>query len=162
MWSWLYTGNQKWWDALNTLGPDFGYFPNAKKSRITSKPSKEASVKEVFKDTAVNVTVQGQKHLGAVIGSREYLEEYVSEKVTNWVSEITKLAEFALSQPQACYAAYTLGLKHRWTYFLRTLPDIQDLLELLKNAISKVLIPAITEHRCSWLDRDILALPVRL
>ena len=27
----------------------------------------------------MNVTVQGQKHLGAVIGSREYLEEYVSE-----------------------------------------------------------------------------------
>lgn len=103
----------------------------------------------MFKDTAVNVTVQGQKHLGAVIGSRKYLEEYVSEKVTNWVSEATKLAEFALSQPQACYAAYTFGLKHRWTYFLRTLPDIQDLLEPLENAISKVLIPAITEHRSS-------------
>ena len=102
------------------------------------------------------------KHLGAVIGSREHLEEYVSEKVTNWVSEITKLAEFALSQPQACYAAYSFGLKHRWTYFLRTLPDIQELLEPLDNAISKVLIPAITEHRCTPLDRNILALPVRL
>ena len=87
-------------------------------------------MKEVFKDTAVNVTVEGQKHLGAVIGSREYLEEYVSEKVTNWVSEITKLTEFALSQPQACYAAYTFGLKHRWTYFLRTLPDIQAFVTL--------------------------------
>ena len=32
----------------------------------------------------------------------------------------------------------------------------------LENAISKVLIPAITEHRCTRLDRDILALPVRL
>ena len=153
---------KKWWDALNTLGPGFGYFPNAQKCWIISKADKEASVKEVFKDTAVNVTVQGQKHLGAVIGSREYLEKYVSEKVTNWVSEVTKLAEFALSQPQACYAAYTFGLKHRWTYFLRTLPDIQDLLEPLENAISKVLIPAITEHRSSQLDRDILALPVRL
>ena len=118
-------------------------------------------MKEVFKDTAVNVTVEGQKHLGAVIGSLEYLEEYVSE-MTNWVSEITKLAEFALSQPQACYAAYSFGLKHRWTYFLRTFPDIQELLEPLENAISKVLIPAITEHRCTPLDMDILALPVRL
>ena len=153
---------KKWWGVLNSLGPVFGYFPNPKKCWIISKPDKEASVKEVFKDTAVNVTVEGQKHLGAVIGSREYLEEYVSEKVTNWVSEITKLAEFALSQPQACYAAYTFGLKHRWTYFLRTLSDIQELLEPLENAISKVLIPAITEHRCTRLDRDILALPVRL
>ena len=104
---------KKWWDALNSLSPVFGYFPNPKKCWIISKPDKEASVKEVFKDTAVNVTVEGKKHLGAVIDSREYLEEYVSEKVTNWVSEITKLAEFTLSQPQACYAAYTFGLKHR-------------------------------------------------
>ena len=29
----------------------------------------------------------------------------------DWVSEITGLAEFAVSQPQACYAAFTLGLK---------------------------------------------------
>ncbi|CAH3180463.1 unnamed protein product, partial [Porites lobata] len=151
-----------WWDALSTLGPDFGYFPNDRKCWIIAKPAKEESVREAFKDTSINVTVQGQKHLGAAIGSREYLEEYVSEKVTNWINDIAKLAEFALSQPQACYAAYTFGLKHRWTYFLRTLPDIQDLLEPLEDAISHMLIPAITERKCTQLDRNILALPVRL
>ena len=151
-----------WWDALSTLGPDFGYFPNDRKCWIIAKPAKEESVREAFKDTSINVTVQGQKHLGAAIGSREYLEEYVSEKVTNWINDIAKLAEFALSQPQACYAAYTFGLKHRWTYFLRTLPDIQDLLEPLEDAISHMLIPAITERKCNQLDRNILALPVRL
>jgi len=46
-----------------------------------------------------------QKHHGAAIGSREYLEEYVSEKVTNWINGTAKMAQFALSQPQACYAA---------------------------------------------------------
>ena len=125
-----------WWDALSTLGPDFGYFPNDRKCWIIAKPAKEESVREAFKDTSINVTVKGQKYLGAAIGSREHLEEYVSEKVTNWINDIAKLAEFALSQPQACYAAYTFGLKHRWTYFLRTLPDIQDLLEPLEDAIS--------------------------
>ena len=73
----------------------------------------------MFKDTVVNVAVQGQKHLGAVIGSQEHLEEYFSGKVTNWVSKVTKLAEFTLSQPQACYAAYTFGLKHCWTRRVR-------------------------------------------
>ena len=82
--------------------------------------------------------------------------------MANWISEITKLAEFAVTQPQASYAAYTFGLKHRWTYFLRTLPEIQDLLEPLESAISRVLIPAITDRQCGQLDRDILALPVRL
>ena len=119
-------------------------------------------MKEAFKGTAINVTVQGQRHLGAAIGSQEYVEEYVNDKVNSWISEITKLAEFAVTQPQASYAAYTFGLKHRWTYFLRTLPDIQDLLEPLESAISRVPIPAITHRQCGQLDRDILALPVRL
>ena len=42
------------------------------------------------------------------------------------------------------------------------MPDIQDLLEPLENAISHTLIPAITERKCNQLDRNILALPVRL
>ena len=29
-----------WWDALSTLGPDFGYFPNDRKCRIIAKPAK--------------------------------------------------------------------------------------------------------------------------
>jgi len=42
------------------------------------------------------------------------------------------------------------------------LPAIQDLLEPLEDAISHMLIPAITEHKCNQLDRNIIALPVRL
>ena len=77
-----------WWDALSTLGPDFGYFPNDRKCWITAKSAKKESVWEAFKDTSINVTVQGQKHLRAAIGSREYLDEYVSEKLTNWINGI--------------------------------------------------------------------------
>ena len=153
---------KQWWDALNSLGPDFDYFPNAKKCWIIAKPDKQALVSEAFKDTVINVTVEGQKHLGAVVGSRDFLESYVSEKVDNWVGEVAQLAEFAKAQPQASYAAYTFGLKHRWTYFIRTLPDIQDLLEPLEEAIAQVLIPAIVERKFSQLDREVLALPVRL
>jgi hypothetical protein len=89
------------------------------------------------------------------------LVEYVNEKVEGWLEEVTKLAKFAVSQPQASYAVYTFGLKHRWTYFLRTLPDIQDLIQPLENAISNIFLPALTDHECTQLERDILALPVR-
>ena len=145
---------KRWWDTLSTLGPDFGYFPNDKKCWIIAKPDKKETVEEVFKETNINVTVEGKRHLGVVIGSREYLDEYVSEKVSEWVGEVIKLAGLAQTQPQACYAAYTFGLKHRWTYFLRTLPGIQDLLEPLENAVSQVLISAITERDIKHLDRD--------
>ena len=87
----------------------------------------------------------------------------MGSKVEDWISQVVKLAEFAMSQPQACYAAFTFGLRHRWTYFLRTLPDIEDLLEPLERAIADVLIASITDHHCTTpSERDLLALPVRL
>ena len=45
---------------------------------------------------------------------------------------------------------------------MRTLPDIEDLLEPLERAISDVLIPSLTEHNCSVAERKLLALPARM
>ena len=90
---------KKWWDALSLFGPELGYFPNDKKCWIIAKPEKEEHARKVFKDTAINITTEGHKHLGAVIGSRAYLNEYITEKVTSWANEVATLAEFALSQP---------------------------------------------------------------
>ena len=152
---------KRWWDVLTEAGPDLGYYPNAKKCWLITKPDKKDHAKAIFEGTAINISTQGQKHLGAALGSRAYLEEYVDGKVEEWVSQVVKLAEYATSNPQVCYAAFTFGLCHRWTYFLRTLPDIEDLLEPLERAIADVLIPSITDHHCTKEERDLVALPVR-
>ena len=110
----------RWWDKLSSSGPALGYFPNTKKCWLITKPEKEEEARAFFAVTAINVTMEGYKHLGAALGSRSYFEEYVGEKVEEWVSQVIKLAEFAVSQPQASYAAFTFGLRYRWTYFLRT------------------------------------------
>ena len=72
---------RKWWDELPESGPPLGYFPNAKKCWLIIKPEREQAAREVFRDTAINVTIEGHKHLGAALGSRSFLEEYVGEKV---------------------------------------------------------------------------------
>ena len=113
---------RQWWNELEESGSELGSFPNAKKCWLIVKPCKEVA-RDFFAGTAINATAEGYKHLGAALGSRSHLEEYVNEKMVDWVSEVTRLAEFAVSQPQACNAAFTLRLKHRWTYFLRTLLD---------------------------------------
>ena len=41
----------------STLGPDFGFFPNKKKWWLIAKPNKTESVKEVFKETDINIIV---------------------------------------------------------------------------------------------------------
>ena len=43
---------------------------------------------------------------GAALGSRSNLKEYVSEKLVDWVNEETRLAEFAVSQPQALLCGF--------------------------------------------------------
>ena len=73
-----------------------------------------------------------------------------------------KLAEFAAVNPQASYAAFTFGLKHRWTYYLRILPDIEELLDPLERALGDALILAMTGHTFTPAERELLALLVRL
>ena len=68
---------KRWWDMLITLDPDFGYFSSGKKWWIITKLDKEES--------DIRITMEGKNHLRAAISSREYLEEYVSEKVLIWL-----------------------------------------------------------------------------
>ena len=56
--------------------------------------------RDLFGQTSINIPTQGQKHLGAVLSSRSYLEEYGSEKADDWVGHVVKLAEFAATQPR--------------------------------------------------------------
>ena len=70
--------------------------------------------------------------------------------------------EFATTQPQSSYAAFVFGLRHRRTYFLRTLPDIAPFLEPLEHAITDLLVPAITEHVTTQEEQNLLELPVCL
>ena len=72
---------KRWWDVLTEAGPDLGYYPNAKKCWLITKPDKKDHAKAIFEGTAINISTQGQKHLGAALGSRAYLEEYVDGKV---------------------------------------------------------------------------------
>ena len=118
-----------WWDELMVGGPPLGYFPNPQKCWLIVKSERERLAKEIFGEININITTEGRKHLGAALGSRVFFEEYVDEKVGEWVAQVTRLAELATTQPQSSYAAFVFGPRHRWTYFLRTLPDITPFLE---------------------------------
>ena len=63
--------------SLEERGSGLGYFPNAKKCWLIVKPCREEEARELFAGMAINVTTEGQKHLGAALGSRSYLEEYI-------------------------------------------------------------------------------------
>ena len=117
-----------WWDDLAALRPTFGYYPNGSKPLLVVKQKHEEAARRLFRDTDVNISIEGKRHLGAALGSRKFTEEYVTNKVQGWVQEITRLAKVATTQPHAACAAFTHGLSGRWSYLSRMITDIHDLL----------------------------------
>ena len=153
----------EWWAKLIDIGPKYGYYPKSSKSYVVVKEEQLEEAKNMFSGTCVNVTSAGKRHLGAVIGSQQYKDEYVNELVTRWTKELKVLSQIAEIQPQAAYSAYVHGFRGKFTYFLRTIPDISYCLQPVEDIIRNEFIPAITGgNQCSDKERDLLALPVRL
>jgi len=70
-------------------------------------------MQKIFEGSGIQVTANGQRHLGAAIGSRKFAEEYVAEKVKLWSEEICALSDFAQIHPHSAYTAFTHGVIHK-------------------------------------------------
>ena len=152
----------RWWKILEGRGGCYGYHINASKSVLLVKPPFEAEAREAFKNTAIQVRVDGCRHLGAALGTDDYCRQYVSLKMEDWCREVRQLAQFAHSQPQAAYAAFVHGLRHKWSFIARTMPNTASLFQPLEEVITCRLIPAITGRQPPGdLERSMLALPCR-
>ena len=46
----------------------------------------------------MNVTVEGKRHLGAVIATTEYCDEYVEDLVKDWNKQLTTLRTIVETQ----------------------------------------------------------------
>ena len=147
---------------MRSEGRKLGYHVNAGKSwLILKQPENITTAQEIFKDTDINITTEGKRHLGAALGSDDFKTNYIKEKVATWCTEVNNLAEIAKSQPHAAYSAYILGQQHKYRYFLRTLKNIEEELKPLDEVINNVLIPAITGFHLNDAERELVALPVK-
>ena len=117
--------------------------------------------KEVFAETGITISMDGERHLGAVLGSAEFKEQYVKNKVNCWIQDTEQLSNIANNEPQLALSAFTKALCMRWCFVQRTISNISHLFEPLEECIREKLIPAIIGRRVSDLERRLLALPVR-
>lgn len=90
----------------------------------------------------VNVTTEGKRHLGAVIGSKNYEDQYCYEKISK-KEEIETLTEIAKSQPQSAYLAFTKGYKSKFTYFMRTIESFEDYADPIQEVINEMFLPTL-------------------
>ena len=154
---------RQWWDRIVRYGPLLGYYPKASKSWLVVKKAQLVDAAEIFAGTGINITTEGRKYLGGFVGTTEGAEKYVKELVNEWLEQLDELGKIAKSEPQSAYSAFTAGFKHKLTYFMRTIPNLEEILKPIDDFLDNVLIPILTEgHQMSPDDRKLWSLPVRL
>ena len=121
---------RKFWDLLVTHGPSYGYFPKPSKTHFVVKAEFRAAAARIFEGTGIHRTEEGdrhtheagQRHLGATVGSAEFVAVYLDHRITAWAKDVDQLSQVAATHPHATYAAYDFGLRHRWTFLQCTMP----------------------------------------
>ena len=155
-------GLRKFWDELLTVGP-FGYFPKPSKSWLTVKPDQCENAVATFNGTKVQISIEGSKHLGAVIGSDAFKQRYLDEKVETWIREINLLSDIVVTEPQTAYSCFTAGYQHKLTFFLRTIVGCEEQFLRVEESIRHKFIPALTEGQIvNDIERQLLSLPPKL
>ena len=84
---------------------------------------------ETFRDYNIKITTHGHRHLGAVVGSNENKEEFVITKVSKLVKQLEIPTNFACTEPHTAFSGFIHGLRHCYTYFMRTVSGISHLLK---------------------------------
>ena len=51
------------------LAPLYGYFPNSSKTHVLAKSQHTEAAKEIFKDTGITVSTEGERYLGGAMGT---------------------------------------------------------------------------------------------
>ena len=154
---------RNWWDKIVSEGPKYGYHANASKSWLITKKSFFTKAIDAFENTSVKVTSEGRPHLGAPLGTPEYIKKFVISKVSEWSEEIELLSKIAKTQPHAAHAVLTHGLCSKWRYLSRVTPDICALIHPLEEIIRTRFAPNLTNQPpFNDNERDLLSLPARL
>ena len=101
------------------IRPTFRLLPQGNKDVVKNESFDEAV--KIFDGTNVQITRQGAKHLGAVVGCVDFKAEFISEKVESRVNELSLLSDISIIQPQSAYTCFVSVYQHKITYFLRTI-----------------------------------------
>jgi len=130
---------------------------------ISHEKTQVKQAKECFGNLEIQINEGGEKYLGAVLGTEHTKETFVKSRVEGWIGEMKRLANIAKEEPHAAYTAFTFGLKHKWKYLMRTVPNIGHLLQPIEDTIKRDFIPALSGGRNPTdLERAILELPPRM
>ena len=146
-----------WWDLIIKTGRFIGYEVNPGKSWLIVKEVHLQEAMKTFENTGINITKEGKRQLGAVVGSEKYKDEHVSSLVNEWIGQLQRLSRIAKT-----YAAFTHGFRHKFTYVMRTIPNISKNLYPLDEAVNSFISKIFGDYKFSVVERQIYSLPVKM
>ena len=142
-----------WWDRLCELGPKFGYFSETTKSWLIVKlncsdkaihiPYQHSNNNRHLGKRHLGERHRGKRNLGAALGTSQFRDKNMMEKINKWVEGLHVLSEIARIEPQAAYTCFLSDYKHKLNYYMRTIPGIGKLLRKNDEVILTEFIPAI-------------------
>ena len=87
----------------------------------------------------------------------------MKEEIEQLVTELQMLCKRAWYEPQAVYLCAITGFKHKTTYFMRTIPNINNQIKQLDEIVRTEFIPAINcGINCSDIYRKLPPFPAKL
>ena len=120
------------------------------------------TAKNLFTNTKINITTEGKCHLGTGIGSNDFRVKYITEKVEEWIDELRTLSTYAKLQPQTAYAAFCFGEQNKYSYFLCTIPGMNELTKPVDKITKNELLPLIVRESITDKEKELYSLPARL
>ena len=154
---------RRWWDTLCQVGRSYGYFTNSSKTVLLVEEDLVAVAKDLFLDTGVEITSAGVRYLGSAVGEESFTSKFLAERVEEWLEELRVLTIFAQTEPHAAHAALTHGLRSKYTFLLRTLPDHNKALDKIDKFLTEEFLPAVSNRKgFTTAELAMLQLPARL
>ena len=134
------------------------------KTMVDCKSNCSGKTVHIFKDSSIQkANSTGKRHLDATVGTSQFRDERIMEKINKWVEELHVLCETAKTEPQAAYACSLYEYKNKFNCYMRTVSGIDHLLRKADKVFLTDFIPAITGgNPITENERKLLSLAPRL
>ena len=101
--------------------------------------------------------------MDSAVGEDDFRASYLSDKVDEWLEKLRVLTAFGQTEPHAAHAALNHGLRSRYTFLVRTLPDTGEILQGINKFLAKELLHALSRRKSFTTDDlSLLRLQARL
>ena len=104
----------------------------------------------------IKIRSGGRIHLGIVIGKNDNKNKYIDKKIEEWC-KIEILSIITATESHAAFSGFIFCLKQHYTYFMRTISNISQILKRLQELASGITLSKLYSmiKICNEMEREL-------